>query len=440
MSLQTSTITKVSGEAGGSVSGLSLTLNSSLVMGFNCAPLAMGKSNTFVGYGAGQFTKTGSFNTVFGYAAGQNNSGNDNTYVGFLTAQNAGGASANLFVGANTGLTCSLGGNNVLLGSRADLRNGTDTGCVAVGFQARAGTANSVTIGASARTYGRQSLALGYGVNVVGDGHFNVSDRMRGYFARGADASNDTYVVQIDANQVKVPGALAICQPGSNAHAQWQLYLGATSCNASGVPFADLFLQSANNAVTRFTDEFWPSIFDFTGQHRCIPAAGTPGVFPGAVVVATGRYRDLTGGSNVGMDESIPEVALCDTEADPRVFGVVSAVEDPTAAFREYRLGTMGFRTAACDARVVVNAAGEGAVWVCDAGGPLENGDLITSSRVPGLGMRQSTGVVMNTTVAKITCDCDFASNVPGPVEAVAVEHNDGRVVRRVLVGCTYKA
>jgi hypothetical protein len=55
-------------------------------------------------------------------------------------------------------------------------------------------------------------------------------------------------------------------------------------------------------------------------------------------------------------------------------------------------------------------------MWVCDAARdavtghsvPLESGDLVTTSAVPGYGMRQDDDIVRGYTVAKITMDCDF--------------------------------
>lgn len=58
--------------------------------------------------------------------------------------------------------------------------------------------------------------------------------------------------------------------------------------------------------------------------------------------------------------------------------------------------------------RLIINALGEGGVWVCDVNGPLRNGDYITTSTVPGLGMRQEEPQAFSWTVGKITCDCDF--------------------------------
>ena len=92
--------------------------------------------------------------------------------------------------------------------------------------------------------------------------------------------------------------------------------------------------------------------------------------------------------------------------------------------------------------RAIINAAGEGAIWVCDVNGPVRIGDLLVTAPLPGLAMcqvdRGAAGAgagagmpFLNTTVAKATCACDF-SHAP-------VEHTElGTRFRRALIGCVY--
>jgi hypothetical protein len=49
-------------------------------------------------------------------------------------------------------------------------------------------------------------------------------------------------------------------------------------------------------------------------------------------------------------------------------------------------------------------------MWVSDVNGPLEAGDLITSSQIPGYGMKQDDDNFAPYTVAKITMECDFTA------------------------------
>ena len=60
--------------------------------------------------------------------------------------------------------------------------------------------------------------------------------------------------------------------------------------------------------------------------------------------------------------------------------------------------------------RVFINSIGEGAIWVCDEQGNLENGDYIVTSSIPGMGMRQNSEFLCNYTVAKLTQDVNFSS------------------------------
>jgi hypothetical protein len=55
---------------------------------------------------------------------------------------------------------------------------------------------------------------------------------------------------------------------------------------------------------------------------------------------------------------------------------------------------------------------------VSDYNGNLENGDYITTSPIPGIGMKQDDDLLHNYTVAKITMDCDFSPKMI-PLEKV---------------------
>ena len=49
----------------------------------------------------------------------------------------------------------------------------------------------------------------------------------------------------------------------------------------------------------------------------------------------------------------------------------------------------------------LMNALGEGQINVCGEGGDLDVGDLITTSSMPGKGMKQDGDIIRNYTVAK---------------------------------------
>ena len=58
--------------------------------------------------------------------------------------------------------------------------------------------------------------------------------------------------------------------------------------------------------------------------------------------------------------------------------------------------------------RLLINSLGDGAILVADTNGPIENGDFLQASPVPGYAERQSTNALSNCTIAKATMDCDF--------------------------------
>jgi len=159
-------------------------------------------------------------------------------------------------------------------------------------------------------------------------------------------------------------------------------------------------------------------VTNFTGQHRCVPSEPMD---QGLIVSADkNEYVSITGGVKTGtkaitVDESLPIVSLSKTVNDKKCFGVISSVEKANTVTRSETGGGLisEEKKILGDNRAVVNSVGEGAIWVCDAGGPLDSGDFITTSNVAGYGQKQESEFLANYTVAKITMDCDFtASNV----------------------------
>ena len=63
--------------------------------------------------------------------------------------------------------------------------------------------------------------------------------------------------------------------------------------------------------------------------------------------------------------------------------------------------------------RLIENSVGEGAIWVCNSNGNIENGDYITSSDYLGYGQLQDDDILHNYTVAKSTMSCSFELDSP---------------------------
>ena len=422
--------TGTGGSSAAAAGGIVTDVNASVLVGFNCAAkLTMGQCNTMVGYNAAQGSTSGNKNCVYGFNAARICGGAGNVYVGSSVATSVGSAYANVVLGADAAKALRAGSSNVVVGGGADLP-GDASSAVAVGGGASAGNM-ATCVGAGASAIGRDATAIGRDASAAGDGTFSLCGRLRGFFRDNNPGGQDTYVVEAAADVLQLPGgcALTLCPPGSHVPA-WAIKL-----EGSGDSNADLVLRSAAGASVRFGNEFVPGVLDFTGQH-CCPLAGEDdqdlAALAGRLVVATGRYA-----RPVSADDAVPVVQLSRAACDPRVFGVVSAAQRPRGT---YRVGHLTFvtdpssgPTVGEDDRVVtVNAAGEGGIWVCDEGGPLLNGDLVvSSSRVPGMAMRQpGAQIACPATAAKVTCDCTF-----GEPDAVDV----GNGSRARLVGCVYR-
>jgi hypothetical protein len=175
---------------------------------------------------------------------------------------------------------------------------------------------------------------------------------------------------------------------------------------------------------------FAPEVLNFTGKHRCVGSSRVQWEkHIGKIVIATGKYTDLDGITDtILIDEALPVVTLSRRKMDPRAFGVVGGLDEDG----RFRLGNLAFvRTQKDGPRVVVQSHGEGAIWVCNANGPLKVGDLITTSSISGYGMKQSGKFKMSYTVAKISCDCDFSS------APRTIKQND-KIYKCAFVGCVY--
>lgn len=160
-------------------------------------------------------------------------------------------------------------------------------------------------------------------------------------------------------------------------------------------------------------------MMNFTGQHRCSydTTINDDSSQEGLIVVTSGQYWSMINDfdntsqiDHITINETLPQITLSSVENSQKVFGVISYTEDVNntrnggvGRFKSTYLNPYGEKK-----RVFVNALGEGGIWVCNANGSFNNGDFITTSNVPGYGMKQNSNQTMNYTVGKITTDCDF--------------------------------
>ena len=172
-----------------------------------------------------------------------------------------------------------------------------------------------------------------------------------------------------------------------------------------GVPF-----ETNSGATASYTLQL--ILNSFTGYHRNFTndelfdendAQLFKDTYEGRIVVATGKIATQIGNQNDGYDiqydkdgifveDSHPLIQLSRKKKQKSVFGVLG---------RKDRKNTN-------EKRMIVNSIGEGAIWVCNSNGNIENGDYITSSDYLGYGEKQDDDLLHNYTVAKATMDCDF--------------------------------
>jgi len=150
---------------------------------------------------------------------------------------------------------------------------------------------------------------------------------------------------------------------------------------------------------------------NFTGQHRCMSKNNLDADKYGLIVYSTGKYINTDNVIGPTMNDSLPICNLCSSENDVRVFGVISDERDDNDT-RVYGYGafkTFQQKATINEKRIYINSLGEGSMWVCNKNGNISNGSYISSSSVPGYGMKQDSVQLVNSTVAKITCDCNFS-------------------------------
>lgn len=189
-----------------------------------------------------------------------------------------------------------------------------------------------------------------------------------------------------------------------------------TRQNPNNAGLKDLVFRGTHNSETTFTD-FIPGQLNFTGQHRCsfsnIEQINEEDNLAGYIVSSTGIYKDLDDEETISIDDAIPIVSLSRKAYDKKIFGVISGHEDDTFPDSDnkrcFQIGTLKFKTSEKKSKkLIVNAVGEGGIWVCGQNGDIQNGDLIVTSDIPGVGMKQDDDIIKNYTVAKATCDVIF--------------------------------
>jgi hypothetical protein len=117
----------------------------------------------------------------------------------------------------------------------------------------------------------------------------------------------------------------------------------------------------------------------------------------------------VSANENAHKTNVTPIVTLSNVNMDKKWYGVVS---DKTTDTNDYD--------------TLIDTKGDTQIWVTNRGGPLESGDLLTTSNVsPGFTQKQSDDIVRNYTVAKVTQDCDFTEPVQRAIKVPKQELSD---------------
>lgn len=154
----------------------------------------------------------------------------------------------------------------------------------------------------------------------------------------------------------------------------------------------------------------------FTGGHEVKLSKGQ------CSKMKTGLIVSLTGETTVrqecegqiNISSTLPTVALSQKAMDKAVFGVFVR-ESPLPGEHWYEAGKD-------ESFGVVNALGEGRVWVSDCNGPIEAGDYITTSAIPGYGQLQKDDTLHSYTLGKAMENVEW-DNISQTVELDGKQH-----------------
>jgi hypothetical protein len=162
----------------------------------------------------------------------------------------------------------------------------------------------------------------------------------------------------------------------------------------------------------------------FTGAHEVKLADDFPQVVrAGMIVSVTGETKRRVDNGTVSLSSTLPAVRLSSTPNDKAVFGaLVSEAPLPEGHWYNFSEG---------ERFGIVNALGDGRVWVSNINGDIQAGDYITTSAIPGYGQRQDDDLLHSYTLGKATETVDWSSVVE------TVEYN-GQTYRVYLIAVTY--
>ena len=193
-------------------------------------------------------------------------------------------------------------------------------------------------------------------------------------------------------------------------------------------PFNNMYF-STNGAYNAYLGDTNVGQLDFTAQHKAVPVNNnlindlsnnigkiviSNGEICSLIKDTSGIFHATTAKNGITINEAIPKILLSNSYKDKRIFGVISdGVDNEPNGEKHYKTGafTSVIHSDISDNRLFINSGGEGAILVSDICGNIENGDLITTSILEGIGCKQDDDLIHSYTIAKATIDCNFDLN-----------------------------
>ena len=235
----------------------------------------------------------------------------------------------------------------------------------------------------------------------------------------------------------------------------FSVYLNEIECRGANVANpanANIYMTTKQGSLPGYSTKYYPTLrtdytnlyfsangiysgyiggasvgrIDFTGQHRCVPVDNNLindlSNNVGKIVISSGEicslikdasniFHPATSKEGITINEAIPRVELSNSYKDKRIFGVISNGKDiEENGEKHYQFGsfTSVIHSEIDDNRLTINSVGEGGILICDICGNIENGDLITTSILEGIGCKQDDDLIHSYTIAKATIDCNF--------------------------------
>jgi len=161
----------------------------------------------------------------------------------------------------------------------------------------------------------------------------------------------------------------------------------------------------------------------FTGGHDVIIEKDiADSLKPGFIVSVTGETeKRLQEDGSVSLSSTLPHIQLSSAEKDSSILGVFVSTSSNSDFWYSLKDN---------EERGIVNALGEGRVWVTDINGEIKAGDYITTSYIPGYGQKQNDDVVHSYTLGKATETPDWSTSQ-------TIIYN-GKTYHKYLIGVVY--